>query len=163
VNNPQESSLGFAVLVIPMPAHQGMIFAIHSLSKFAARLRQPATQWDDHIFGSIGEVVAKQNPTTVKLPSITFSRQNGGNLFWVGQAQCMAAMFGANPNLQLLKEFTNFDTGTKLVQSQNLVPIPHRYMTHPSSSLGDFVGIKIITTTTNLHVNCSSTFSFLPA
>jgi hypothetical protein len=40
----------------------------------------------------------------------------------------MAAMFGADPNLELLGEFTNFDAGTELVQSRNMVPIPHRYM-----------------------------------
>jgi hypothetical protein len=130
VNNPRESSLGFAVLVLPTPAHQGLIYAIHSLSKFATRLGQPATQWDDRIFGSVGEVVANQNPITVELPDTAFSRQGGGNLFRVGHAQRMAAMFGADPTLQLLGEFTNYDAGTELIQSRNLVPIPHRYMRH---------------------------------
>jgi hypothetical protein len=42
----------------------------------------------------------------------------------------MAAMFGADPNLQLLGEFTSFDDGAQLMQSCNLVPIPHHYMRH---------------------------------
>jgi hypothetical protein len=128
VNNPRGSSLGFAVLVIPTPGHQGMIYGIHSLSKFATRLGQPATLWDDRIFGSVGEVVANQNPITVELPTTAFSRLNQGNQFRVGHAQRMAAMFGADPALELLGEFTNFDAGTELVESRNLVPIPHRYM-----------------------------------
>jgi hypothetical protein len=70
VNNPRESSVGFVVLILPTPTHQGMIYAIHSSSKFATHLGQPATQWDDHIFGStIGKVVTNQNPITVKLPA----------------------------------------------------------------------------------------------
>jgi hypothetical protein len=52
VNNPRESTLGFATLVVVTPGHQGLIYAIHSLSKFATRLGQPATQWDDRILKS---------------------------------------------------------------------------------------------------------------
>jgi hypothetical protein len=117
VNNPRESSLGFALLVIPTPAHQGMIYGIHSLSKFATRLGQPATQWDDRIFGSVGEVVANQNPITVELPATAFSQLSQGNLFRVAHAQRMAASFGADPALELLGEFTNFDAGTELIGS----------------------------------------------
>jgi hypothetical protein len=129
VNDPRESSLGYATLVIPAhaPASAGMIYAIHTVAKFTTRLGQPATQWDDRIFGSIGEVVAHQNPITVELPANAFTRHNGGNLFRVGHPLRMAAMFGADPNLELLGEFTNFDAGTELVQSRNMVPIPHRY------------------------------------
>jgi hypothetical protein len=97
--------------------HQGIIYHIHLLLKFATRLGQPTTQLDDHIFGSVGKVIANQNPITVELPVTAFSHQNGGNLFCAGHAQHMGAMFGPNPNLQLLGEFTNFDTYTKLVQS----------------------------------------------
>jgi hypothetical protein len=132
VNNPRESTLGFATLVLPAhnPAHQGMIYALHTVAKFATRLGQPATQWDNRIFGSINEVVGNQNPTTIELPADAFSRQNGGNLYRVGQQQLMSAMFGADPTLELLGEFANFDAGTELVGSRNMVPIPHRYMRH---------------------------------
>lgn len=132
VNNPRESSLGFATLVIPThnPAHQGLIYAIHSVSKFAPRLGQPVTQWDNRLFGSINEVIGNQNPTTVELPLDAFNRLNGGNLFRVAQPQRMVAMYGADPALELLGEFADFDAGTELVQSRNMVPIPHQYMRH---------------------------------
>jgi hypothetical protein len=132
VNTPRESSLGFAVLIIPThaPASPGMIYAIHLLSKFQPRLGQPASQWDNRMFGSIGEVVANQIPVTVELPVTAFTRQQGGNLFRVGHPQRMPAMFGADPDLELLGEFNNFDAGTELIQSRNMVPIPHRYMRH---------------------------------
>jgi hypothetical protein len=107
-----------------------MIYALHTVVKFATRLGQPATQWDNCIFGSINEAVRNQNPTTIELPADAFSRQNGGNLYRVGQQQRMAAMFGADPTLELLGEFANFDAGTELVGSRNMVPIPHRYMRH---------------------------------
>jgi hypothetical protein len=130
VNDPRESSLGFATLVVPAhaPASAGMIYAIHTVSKFTTRLGQPATQWDDRIFGSIGDVVAHQIPITVEIPATSFARHNNGNLYRVGHPILMAAMFGADPNLELLGEFHNFDAGTELVQSRNMVPIPHRYM-----------------------------------
>jgi hypothetical protein len=132
VNNPRESSLGFATLVVPAhnPAHPGLIYAIHSVTKFAAQLGQPATQWDNRLFGSINKVVGNQNPTTVELPANAFSRQNGGKLFGVAHPQRMVAMHGADPALELLGEFTNFDAGTELVKSRNMVTIPHRYMRH---------------------------------
>jgi hypothetical protein len=37
------------------------------MPKFATRLGQPDTQWNDLIFGSVGEVVANQNSITVEL------------------------------------------------------------------------------------------------
>jgi TnpA family transposase len=76
VNNPRVSTLGFATLVIPAhnPAHQGMIYALHTVAKFATRLDQPATQWDNQIFSSISEVVGNQNPATIQLPADAFSR-----------------------------------------------------------------------------------------
>jgi hypothetical protein len=132
VNNLRESSLGFFTLVIPAhnPAHQGMIYAIHSVTKFATRLGQPATQWDNRLFGSINEVIRNQKPATVELPVDAFSRQNGGNLFRVAHPQRMVAMYDADPALELLGEFANFDAGTELVQSRNMVPIPHQHMRH---------------------------------
>jgi hypothetical protein len=165
VNNPRESSLGFAVLVLPTPAHQGLIYGIHSVAKFSARLGQPATQWDDRIFGSIGEVVANQNPITIELPATAFSRLGGGALHRVGHAQRMAAMFGADPELQLLGEFTNFDAGTELLQSRNLVPIPHRYMRHFISSpltprqAWEIVGAEIVNN--NDQVACATLLDFI--
>jgi hypothetical protein len=128
-------------------------------------LGQPATQWDDRIFGSIGEVVAHQNPITVKVPATAFNRQNGGNLFCVSHPLCMATMFGADPNLEILSEFTNFDAGTELVQSQNMVPIPHCYMrffiTGPLTprQVWEIVGTNI----TNHHnnIDCAPLLMFL--
>jgi hypothetical protein len=85
VNNPRESSsLGYSTLVVPAhnPAHQGMIYAMYSVTRSATCLGQPAMQWDNHIFGSINEVVGNQNPTTVKLPIDAFPNcQSGGSLF----------------------------------------------------------------------------------
>jgi hypothetical protein len=132
VNNPRESYLGFATLLVPAhnPAHPGLIYAIHLVTKFAAQLGQPATQWDNRLSGSIDEVVGNQNPATIELPVDAFSRQNGGNLFRVAHPQRMVAMYGADPALELLGEFANFDAGTELVQSRNMVLIPHRYMRH---------------------------------
>jgi hypothetical protein len=131
-NNPRELSLGFAVLSIPTnnPAHTGTIYAIHSIAKFASRLGQPAAQWDDHIYGSINETVGNQGPTTVEFPNDAFTRLGGGALYQVGLAQRMDAMYNADPNLGVLGPFGKFDAGTELVQSRNIVPIPHCYMRH---------------------------------
>ena len=131
-NNPRESSLGFAVLALPAnnPAHQGLIYALHSVSRFAPILGHPPTQWDNHLFGSINEVIGNQIPPTVEFPTDAFNRLNGGALYRVGLPQRMDAMFAADPNLQLLGEFINLDAGTELIQSRNVVPIPHRYMRH---------------------------------
>jgi hypothetical protein len=84
-NNPRESSLGFAVLCLPAQnrAHTGMVYAIHSLAKVAARLGHPATQWDGHIFGSINEVAGNKIPTTVEFPADAFARQGGGAYYRV--------------------------------------------------------------------------------
>ena len=80
-NNPRESSLGFAILCLHAPGGPGMIYAIHSLARFAPRLGQPATQWDGQIHGSINEVTGNQIPTTVTLPADALARQGGGALF----------------------------------------------------------------------------------
>jgi hypothetical protein len=80
--------------------------------------------------GPINEVVGNQNPTPVELSLDAFNRLNGGNLFRVAQPQQMVAMYGADPALELLEEFADFDAGTELVQSCNMVPIPNRYIRH---------------------------------
>jgi hypothetical protein len=142
-NNPRETSLGYAVLVIPPnnPAHQGEIYGLHCVSKFGMRLGQPVTQWDNRIFGAVNDVMGHQVPTTVELPADAFVRQNGGAMFRVGLSQRMDASFGADPDLQLLGPFANFDAGTELLESRNMVPIPHRYMrcqpVDAATSLGD--------------------------
>jgi hypothetical protein len=137
-NNPTEPSLGFAVLSIPTnnPAHTGTIYAIHSIAKFASQLGQPATQWDNHIYGSINEMIGNEGLTTVKFPIDAFTRL-GGALYRVGLAQRMvdATMYNADPNLGVLGPFGNFDAGTEVVQSLNIVPIPHCYMRHLSVAL----------------------------
>jgi hypothetical protein len=131
-NNPRESSTGYAALCLPAgnPAHQGTIYAIHSVAKFSARLGQPATQWDGLLFCSINDVVGNQIPTTVAFPLDGFSRQNGGAHFRVGLPELMDAMFNVNPALELLPAFGNFDAGTELIELRNMVHVPHRYMRH---------------------------------
>jgi hypothetical protein len=132
-NNPRESSTGYAALCLPAgnPAHQGTIYAIHSVAKFAARLGQPTMQWDGLLFGSINDVVGNQIPTTVAFPIDGFSLQNGGaHHFRVGLPQLMDAMLNVHPALELLPAFGNFDAGTELIESRNMVPVPHRYMRH---------------------------------
>jgi hypothetical protein len=42
----------------------------------------------------------------------------------------MDTMYNVNPNLALLGAFNNHDAGTELIQSRNIVPVPHRYMRH---------------------------------
>jgi hypothetical protein len=45
-NNPREPSLGFITLVLPAnnPAHQGLLYTLHSISRFAPCLGHPPTQ-----------------------------------------------------------------------------------------------------------------------
>jgi hypothetical protein len=83
--------------IVVVALYQGLVYAIHSVTKFGTRLGQPATQWDNHMFGPINEVVGNQNPTTVELPIDAFNRLNGENLFRVAQPQRMVAMYGADP------------------------------------------------------------------
>jgi hypothetical protein len=131
-NNPRDSSLGYATLVFSAanPAHQGLIYRVHSVAKFGTRPHF-WIHWDGHIFGSINDVVGHQIPTTVELPvDALFARQDDSVSFRVGLPQLMNAMFGTDPALELLGVFTNFDAGTELIQSRNMVPIPHRYMRH---------------------------------
>jgi hypothetical protein len=77
----------------------------------------------------------------------------------------MVAMFGADPNLQLLGEFNNFDAGTELIQSRNMVPIPHHYMRHFISGplipwqAWEIVGAKIATH--NDQVACAPLLNFI--
>jgi hypothetical protein len=76
------------------PAHQGLIYEVHSVAKFGTQLGQPTTtQWDGRIFGSINDVVGHQIPTSVKLPVDAFARQDGGASFRVGLPQLMNAIF----------------------------------------------------------------------
>jgi hypothetical protein len=39
-------------------------------------------------------------------------------------------MFNADPTLNLLTAFGNFDAGTELIKSRNMVPVPHWHMKH---------------------------------
>jgi hypothetical protein len=131
-NNPRDSSLGYVTLVnsTANPAHQGMLYRIHSLAKFETRLGQPPTQWNGCTFGSIHNVVGHQIPMTVELPADAFSRQGGGTQFCVGLPQLINASFATNNDLQLLGAFGNLDAATELIKSRNMVPVPHCYMRH---------------------------------
>jgi hypothetical protein len=131
-NNPRDSSLGYVTLITSTanPAHQGMLYGIHSLAKFETRLGQPPTQWDGRIFGSIHDTVGHQIPTTIELPTDAFSRHAGGTQYRVGIPQLMNASFATDNDLQLLGAFGNMDAATELIESRNMVPVPHRYMRH---------------------------------
>jgi hypothetical protein len=164
-NNPRESSLGFAILCLHAQGGPGLIYAVHTLARFAPRLGQPATQWDGQVFGSINEVTGNQIPTTVVLPADALARQGGGAMFRVGVSQRMDATFNTNPNYAIVGEFTNFDAGTELIQSRNMVPVPHRYMRHfvrgplTPRQAWEIVGHDI--TVNNDIVNCAPLYNFL--
>jgi hypothetical protein len=72
----------------------------------------------------------KAQATTIEFPNDAFTRLGGGALYRVGLTQRMDTMYNADPNLGVLGPFGNFDAGTELVQSRNIVPIPHRYTRH---------------------------------
>jgi hypothetical protein len=77
----------------------------------------------------------------------------------------MDAMFNADPNLALLGAFNNHDASTKLIQSRNIVPVPHRYMRHfirghlTPRQAWEIVGQYIITI--NNTVPCAPLLNFL--
>jgi hypothetical protein len=77
----------------------------------------------------------------------------------------MAAMFGADPTLELLDEFANFDAGTELVGSHNMVPIPRRYMRHfiagrlTPRKAWEIVGLNIVSH--NNQAACAPLLDFL--
>jgi hypothetical protein len=75
----------------------------------------------------------------------------------------MDAMFNADPNLTLLGAFNNHDAGTKLIQSRNIVPVPHRYVRHfirgplTPRQAWEIVGQDITTSNDTVPCLCAST------
>jgi hypothetical protein len=130
-NNPQVSSVGYMQLCLQPnnPAGPGMLHALHNVAKFRAVLGHPATQWDNRTFGSHGDAVGHQIPTTVELPTTMFNQLNNGTNYRVGVPQLMDIAFN-DPEVALCGPFGNHDAGTELIQSRNAVPVPHRYMSY---------------------------------
>jgi hypothetical protein len=128
-NNPQASSIGYLQLSLLAnnPAGPGVCHAVHNVAKFRAVLGQPATQWDNRNFGSLGDAVGHQIPSTVELPATIFNQLNNGTNYRVGVPQLMDLVFN-DPNVAACGPFGNHDAGTELIQSRNSVPVPHRYM-----------------------------------
>ena len=69
-NNPLTSSVGYIHLSLMdnNPAGPGILRVVHNTVRFRTVLGQPATQWDNRIFGSIGDAVGNQIPPTVEMP-----------------------------------------------------------------------------------------------
>jgi hypothetical protein len=62
-NDPKNSSMGYIVLVVTpaAPNSPGLIYGLHSLAKYTVCLGQPAIPWDDKIFASLHDVVARND------------------------------------------------------------------------------------------------------
>ena len=69
-SDPRNSSMGYVVLVVSpqQPAAPGLIYGMHTISKYATRLGHPATLWDNELFVSLHDVVGNQIPATVHFP-----------------------------------------------------------------------------------------------
>jgi hypothetical protein len=129
-NNPQASSVGYMQLCLQPnnnPTGPGIIHAVHNVAKFRAALGQPATQWDNRTFGSLGDAVGHLIPNTVELPATMFNQLNNGTNYRVGVPQFMDLVFN-DPEVALCGPFGNHDAGTELIQSRNAAPVPHHYM-----------------------------------
>jgi hypothetical protein len=74
-------------------------------------------------------------------------------------------MFRADPQLELLGEFTNFEASTELNESQNMVAIFHQYMRHfiagplTPRQAWEIVGHEI--TTHGDQITCTPLLSFM--
>jgi hypothetical protein len=128
-NNPQDSSVGYMQLCLQAnnPAGPDIVHTVHNIVCFRAVLGQPATQWDNQTFGSLGDAVGHQIPSTVELPATMFNQLNNGTNYRVGIPQLMDLVLN-DPAMALCGPFGNHDAGTELIQSRNSVPGPHRYM-----------------------------------
>jgi hypothetical protein len=69
-SDPRNSSMGYAALVVSpqQAAAPGLIYGLHTISKYATRLGHPATPWDGDLFASLHDVVGNQIPATVHFP-----------------------------------------------------------------------------------------------
>ena len=124
--------MGYIALIVSpaAPAGPGLIYALHTVAKYATCLGHPATPWDNQIFASLHDVVGNQIPTNVHFPTDAFNRLGAGANYRVPLAQALDASFAADQNLALVGPYNNNDAGTELLQSRNLVGVPHRYMRH---------------------------------
>ena len=131
-NDPHNSSMGYVTLVVS-PAQAGdpgLIYALHTVSKYSIRLGHPATPWDNGLFASLHDVVGNQIPATVRFPTDAFACIANGAQHRVPTAQLLDAEFAADLNATVLGPFANGDAGTELFSCRNVVGIPHCYMRH---------------------------------
>ena len=131
-SDPRNSSMGYVVLVVSpqQPAAPGLIYGMHTISKYATRLGHPATPWDNELFASLHDVVGNQIPATVHFPADAFVRQGQGAHYRVALGQTLDAEFGADANKGIVGPFAAGDAGADLISCRNVVGVPHRYMRH---------------------------------
>jgi hypothetical protein len=130
-NDPRSSSMGYLVLVLPpnAPNSPGLIYGMHSVAKYVTRLGQPATLWDDGLFASIHDVVGNQIPSTMQFPADAFARLGQGAHYCV-PLQLLDMNFATDPNMATVGPYNNHDAGTELIESCNVVGVPHCYIRH---------------------------------
>jgi hypothetical protein len=130
-NNPESTSVGYLILCQdPLnPAGPGYLRAIHNVARYRAALGQPATIWDNRMFGSTGDTVGTQIPATVELPGTMFQQANNGATYRVADGPLMNILF-SDVNRQICGPYADHDVATELVQCRNCVPLPHRYFEH---------------------------------
>jgi hypothetical protein len=100
---------------------------MHTVSKYVTCLGQP---WDNKLFASINDIIGNQIPATIHFPADAFTRQGGGAFYKAPTQQLLDATFGASPNQESVGPYANANPGTELVESQNVVGVPHCYMQH---------------------------------
>lgn len=131
-NEPQSSSMGYAVLIVS-PIHPnlpGLIYGMHTVTRYATRFGFPVTQWDNGLFATIHDVVGNQIPPTVLFPADAFTRHATGANYRVPSAQLIDAELAADEDVEVLGPYAIGDADTELISCRNIVGIPHRYMRH---------------------------------
>jgi hypothetical protein len=132
-NDSRNSSMGYALhMLLPTnPNQPGLIYGVHSVSKYLPRFGFPASPWDNVLFASVHEVVGNQITATVQFPADAFTRVGQGNIYYrVPTSQLIDAEYLADPNVVMLGPYVNGDADTELIQCRNVVGIPYRYMRH---------------------------------
>jgi predicted RecA/RadA family phage recombinase len=166
-NDPHRSSMGYAVLVVSAsnPNQPGLIYGMHTVSKYAPRFGFPATPWDSQLFATLHDVVGNQIPATIQFPSDAFARMGQGANYRVPSDQLIDAEFAADPSLEVLGPYANGTVDTELISCRNIVGIPHRYMRHfipgplTPRRTWEIVAADIITT--GHTAACASLLNFL--
>jgi hypothetical protein len=167
-NEPQESSMGYAVLVVSAgnPNQPGLIYSLHTVTKYPTCFGFPVTQWDNLMFASTQDVVGNQIPATITFPANSFNRVNNGAQYRVPSVALIDAELAADPLLETLGPYVATDADTELISCRNMVVgIPHRNMRHfipgplTPRAAWEIVAGDIVT---NGHaVSCASLMNFL--